>query len=152
MATPPLSPRKSALDERLRLLDDAFIPTLTPTNTWLSNVRQPDDNGEEDSYDDTTPTEEDYTDQARRNRFEDPPRSTGSTSKSERKMSLTSTTSSEPRSSSLPPAIQPKAKTPSPPNSGAAPHHVAARGATSRSEAGYLLEVDSSLRRAATDP
>jgi hypothetical protein len=29
-------PAGKSLNEQLRLLDDAFVPTMTPTNTWLS--------------------------------------------------------------------------------------------------------------------
>lgn len=153
MATPPLDPdrRQSALNERLRLLDDAFIPALTPTNTWLSNVRRPDDDEEEENYDDDTPTEEEPSVHSRRNRFEEASKTITGADHYERKTSCGST-SSEPRSSSFPPAIHPKAAASSLTTSGAPSHNDLTIEEPSRPEGADLLEVNTYVRRAATDP
>jgi hypothetical protein len=137
MASPPLSRRHTELNERLRQLDDAYIPSITPTNTWLANLQQPqegDVSGDE-SFDDDTPTEEHSSISGRRNRFEEP---SGTTRRSSQEGRKTSLTEAEPRSSSLPPAIQKSASAPRPD--------------LARTETAYLLDVDAPIRRVVTDP
>lgn len=147
MSSSPSPHRHTPLNERLRLLDDTFVPTPTPTNTWLNNVHQSDEDEVVD-YDDDTPTEDCYEPDIRTNRFEKPIKPTRGTSQAGRKQAL-SRILSDPRSSSLPPAIQSAQASPSPWNSA---DREPSRSTLAHSQAQRLRDDAKAHRRTASDP
>lgn len=150
MSSPPTTRRHTPLDERLRLLDDIFIPTPTPTNTWLDNV-QPSDESDEDDFDNEASTKEDYDSDHRRNRFEELRKSTRSTSQSEKKTYLPRI-SPEPRSSSLPPGTHNASESHCLRYSCVAADHETSRAEPARSPSEHLFDTEYALRQAAIDP
>lgn len=145
MASCPSTRRHTSLDETLRTLDDAFMATLTPTNTWLDDVQPSSGDDDDDRHGNNSPIEGEHSVHFRHDRCQELPKSKHDRSQT-RKISL------EPRASSLPPGTRTTFETPS-----VSEHRVSSSeetsGAAKRTcNAEFAPEVEASLGRANTDP